>query len=110
MTTPHLARAYDLRSKLDHVAEILRKRGWSVTVEAFGDTTIAATLMDVTFEGTPDAARQLCDDVERWARTYDMPLRGAVPICLPDDRRAANLRPGEQRVGFYALFPRSKAA
>lgn len=110
MTTPHLARAYDLRSKLDHVAEVLRKRGWSVNVEAFGDATLAATLMDVTFEGAPDAARQLCDDVERWARTYDISLRGAVPIRLPDDRRAADLRPGEQHVVFIASFPRSKAA
>ena len=110
MTTPHLALAHDLRAKLDHVAEILRKRGWSVTVEAFGDATLAATLMDVAFEGSPDAARQLCDDVERWARTHDIPLRGAVPIRLPDDRRAADLRPGEQHVVFIASFPRSKAA
>lgn len=110
MTTPHLARAQDLRSKLDHVAEILRKRGWSVIVEAIGDAAIAATFMAVTFEGSPDAARQLCDRMEQWARTHGAPLRGAIPSLLPEDFRAPDLRPGEQRVAFVALFPRSKVA
>lgn len=110
MITPHLARAYDLRSKLDHVAEILRKLGWSVTVEAFGDATLAATIMSVIFEGTPDAARQLCGNMDQWARTNGIILSCGVPICLPNDRLAVDLRPGEQHVVFVASFPRSKAA
>ena len=110
MTSPHLARAHDLRSKLDPVAEILRKRGWSVTVEAFGDATLATTLMGVTFKGSPDMVRQLCDEMDQWARKQGAALQSAVPSSLPEEFRPADLRPGEQRVGFYALFPRSKAA
>lgn len=105
MTTPHLARAHDLRAKLDHVAEVLRKRGWSVTVEAIGDATLAAAFMGVTFEGSPDMVRQLRDEMDQWAHDQGIALDSAVPSFLPEE-----MRPGEQRVGFYALFSRSKAA
>lgn len=110
MPSSHIAHARDLRSKLDRVAEILRKRDYSVTVDTFEDPTAAITLMGVTFEGTSKAARGLCIAVERWASTLGISLRGSVTSRLPDDLRATDLRPGERRVGFVAVFPRSKAA